>query len=208
MPTIKTGGVWGTDIIISVRAISTFDPQTSGTMTVILRLEHDGADEDGYYWDVNDNTWQPHGSVVTWPTTTTQDHGQFRYILPDAAVTGHEGGHIQATMTDNQGTPGSETVRTVAVEYDIVAAEASPLREIICHAQDSAAAALSGVRVVVRNSANDAVITKGSTDASGDLYLALEDGSYSFSLTKAGYTFTTPTTVAVTADATATISAS
>ncbi len=199
------------DIILNVRTATDRLPKTTGTVYCLIRLEDqnpggDGADH-AKFFDANDNTWQTNGTVTTWPTMSHLGAGQWLYQLPAGATTGLQGGSVFATATDNETTPTSEATLVQPKEWTIVAAIDPGLREVTLHVQDSSSNALVGARVVVKNSANDAVITKGESDASGDFVTALDDGTYTVAVTKAGYTFASAT-VTVTATQTTNISAS
>jgi hypothetical protein len=75
------------------------------------------------------------------------------------------------------------------------------LRQITVSVVDGAAAPVPDATVAIYDSSNTTLITRGTTGAGGTLVVALDDGTYKVRLLKAGYSFTTPQTLVVSADA-------
>lgn len=76
---------------------------------------------------------------------------------------------------------------------------------ITIHVQDGDSAAIQGAVVTVRDSADTALRTVGTTDSDGDYELALDSATYKLHIVASGYSFTDPETIVVSADATFTI---
>ena len=91
-------------------------PVTSDTITAIVRLEHDGHDDDTKFWDTNaGGSWQ--ASPTTYPTASHIANGIWGYTLPAAATVGHCGARIVYHFTDNQTVPASTTTISGVFEH-------------------------------------------------------------------------------------------
>jgi hypothetical protein len=78
-------------------------------------------------------------------------------------------------------------------------------RAITIHVHDGAGVSVSACLVSIFDSADTAHLGTVLTNASGNVIVNLADGTYKLRPLKSGYTFTTPQTLVVTADATAII---
>jgi hypothetical protein len=103
---------------------------------------------------------------------------------------------LDELLADHQG------AGSVGAAIDAVAVPAG-LRQITISVVDGVAAPVADVNVAIYDSGNTAMVTRGDTDAGGQLVVNLDDATYKVRLMKGGYTFTTPQTLVVSADASA-----
>jgi hypothetical protein len=74
-------------------------------------------------------------------------------------------------------------------------------RQIDITVEDTVAAPIQGATVDIYDATNTFIIGRAYTDVSGQVSIALDDGTYNIRLFASGYTFTVPETLVVTADA-------
>lgn len=79
-------------------------------------------------------------------------------------------------------------------------------RQITVTVEDQLSVGVPDAIVDIYDAANTVFITRARTNPSGDVVIALDDATYSVRLHKAGFTFTVPETLVVTADASVTFS--
>ena len=75
-------------------------------------------------------------------------------------------------------------------------------RTVTIHSQTSGAVTIPFAKISVYDAANTTFITSCETDSGGDCEISIDDGTYSIRPWKQGYSFTTPQSIVVTADAT------
>ena len=107
---------------------------------------------------------------------------------------------VDEVITSGHVVPGSLALEVLS------RAEPSGLREITIHVQDNVSAPVDGVDVAVYDSTNTTLLTRGTTNSSGNYVVHLDDGTYKARMAKALYSIALGTLV-VTADATATFTA-
>jgi hypothetical protein len=190
------------DLMAAVHLASDGSQVASGTIFAVVRLESDDAD-DGKFWDDNDDTWQ--ASPVAWPTATHTEAGQWVFALPASATTGKANDSIHFTLTDNL-TEASATTICGGGEHKVLsgqpAVEPDGSRAITVHTQEADTTTIPQATVSLWADASHTIlVTRVTTDVSGDAALALDDGTYYHTTVKSGYTFAAGSFV-VSADAT------
>lgn len=107
----------------------------------------------------------PVSNITTYPTSFTE----YSYIMTNSSTT--KVGKLVLFDIDDQANGANQTTITV---------------------NDSVPAPISGVQVQVFNSAQTVLLDVKSTDASGQVVFALNDGSYKVVMSKNQYSFTVP----------------
>ncbi len=119
---------------------------------------------------------------------------------PGAATTGSLLDRLankDGSKTYNQST---DSLEAISDQLSAIASAGS--RQVTIHVDDQTASDLPDVTVSIFNDTNTVFLSRGVTDANGDVVFALDDGNYNARLSKAGFTFTVPETFTVTADQT------
>jgi len=184
--------------------LSSWKSYVAGAMFAAVRLDKPGDADHGKFWDATGaGSWQ--AAPVTWPSATYRRGSWWEYVLPAAATTGKAGGFVHLTDLSDDLTDPSVSASTCSRDCqsaDIVIASATVgLRSVTVHAHTVALVSVSDMTVCVYDSGLTNLISRQLTDATGNIVLSLDDGTYAVRFAKAGYVAASGT-ITVTADAT------